>query len=138
MLPALSSMRPLLTCATAHFFSFHFSPIHSIPSFTTLNTLSNLLSEAANAFKSSMYNKWVTFWDIGLDNLYPYVALSFHAMGFRHSVKRAGQRASPCGDPFLKRMISDVSRPCFVSTTIRVFQLAASFFITVPNHLGNL
>ena len=43
-------------CATAHF-PFHFKPKNSMSTLTDLRTPSNLLSDAANTFKSSMYNR---------------------------------------------------------------------------------
>ena len=60
-----------------------------------LKTLFSLASVDANAFRSSIYNRWVTFVPIGFESLYPSVAPSNQATGFRRKVKRRGQRASP-------------------------------------------
>ena len=100
-------------CATAHF-PFHFKPKHSMSTLTDLRTPSNLLSDAANTFKSSMYNRCVVFRLIRrFDNFYASVALRFYAIAFGHKVKSLGQNASPCGNALLKVIISNVFIPCF-------------------------
>ena len=78
-----------------------------------------------------MYNRSFILRLIGFDNLYPSVALRFQAIGFRHKVKSLGQNASPCGNPVLKGIISDVSIPCFVLTAIVVFHLLLNINIIV-------
>ena len=84
-----------------------------------------------------MYNRSFMLRLIGFDNLYPSVALRFQAIGFRHKVKSLGQNASPCGNPFFKVIMYDVSIPCFVLTTILVFPLLVNCRIATPNHRGN-
>ena len=101
-----------ILCATAHF-PFQFKPKHSKSTLTDLRTPSSLLPDAANTFKSSMYNRCVVFRLIHFDNLYPSVALRFQAIAFRHKVKSLGQNASPCGNALLKVIISNVFIPRF-------------------------
>ena len=75
---------------------------------------------------------------MGFDGFYPLEAFNFHDTGLRHNVKSLGHRASPCGSPLLKWMMSDVSIPCLVLTVIFVFQLWHSLFIVLHNQDGNL
>ena len=44
-----------------------------------------------------------------LPSLYPSVARTFHAIGFKHNMNSIGQNASPCGSPSLKRIVGDIS-----------------------------
>ena len=106
-------------------------------SLTDVRTLSSLLSDAANTFKSSMYKRSVISRLIGFDNLYLLVVLRFQAIGFRHKVKSLRQNELSCCNPLWKIMISDVSFPYLVSTTILVFQLLLNCRISTPNHRGN-
>ena len=106
-------------------------------SLTDLRTLRSLLSDAANTFKSSMYKRSVIFRLIGFDNLYPSVALRFQAIGFRHKVKSHGQNELSCCNPLWKIIISDVSIPYLVLTTILVFHLLLNCRITTPNKRVN-
>ena len=99
-------------CATAHF-PFRFKPKDSMSTLTDLRTPSSLLSDAANTFKSSMYNRCVVFKLIRFDNLYASLAFRFQAIAFRHKVKSLRQHASPCGNAVLKVIISNVFIPCF-------------------------
>ena len=46
-------------------------------------------------------------------------------------MKSLGQNASPCGNPVLKGIISDVSIPCFVLTAIVVFHLLLNIIVIV-------
>ena len=110
---------PLFTCSTAHLFSFHFKPTHSMSSLTDLRTLRSVLSDAANTFKSSMYKRSVIFRLIAFDNLYPSAALRFQAIRFRHKVRSLRQDELSCCNPLWKIIISDVSVPYLVLTTIR-------------------
>ena len=55
-----------------------------------------------------MYSTSVILALIGFDILYPSVATSFNAKGFKHSVNNLGHRASPCGNPLSKLMLLDV------------------------------
>ena len=57
---------------------------------------------------------------MGIDNLYPSVASSDQAIGFKHSVKRRGQSESPCGKPLLNRIQREVPGPRLVVVTILV------------------
>ena len=121
-----------------HFFGFHCSPISSIADLVDFSTVFNLLSEAAKIFKSSMYNRSVTLVLIGLDNVYPSVALTFRAMGFKHRVNSLGHKASPWGRPLLNFIISDFSRPRLVVVTTLVFQLVLRLCMTPTIYSGNL
>ena len=86
---------PFLTWMVEHFFGFHCSPISSIADLVDFSIVFNLLSEAAKIFKSSIYNRSVTLMLIGLDSKYPFVALTFHAMGFIHRVNSLGHNSLP-------------------------------------------
>ena len=116
----------------------HCSPISSIALLVDSITRFSLLSEDAKIFRSSMYRRSVTFALFGLDSLLPSLALIFHAMGFRQTVKNLGERASPWGRPLRNLIYSDVSRPCFVVATTPVFQLLLNFSIVLNNQIGNL
>lgn len=64
--------------------------------------------------------------DIGLDILFPSVARTFHAIGFKHNMNSTGQSASTCGSPFLKRIVAYGEIPLLwvVWATILVFRCA--------------
>ena len=85
-----------------------------------------------------MYRRSVTFVSIGLDSLYLSDALTFQSIGFRQTVKSLGHRASPCGKPFLNRIVSETYLPFLVVVTIPVLQLLDKFWIALHNQVGNL
>lgn len=60
-----------------------------------LKTVCSLAVDQTYTLRSSMYSRYVILVPLGLDYLYPTVALKGQATGFIHSVKRRGQRASP-------------------------------------------
>ena len=91
-----------------------------------------------NGLRGPWYSRWVILLDIGFDSLFLSVARTFHAIGFKHNMNSIGQSASPWGGPFLKRIVGEISLPWVVWATILVFQLLASFSITLANHMGNL
>ena len=88
--------------------------------------------------RSSIYSRSVTLKLMGLDNLYPSVALFFQAIGFKHIVNSLGFSASPWGNPLLNLIGSEVSFPFLVTTITLVFQLPQSLAMTLYNQTGNL
>ena len=86
---------PVLTWRALHFLGFQCKPISCIAPLADLKTLISLALDDANTLRSSIYNRWVTFVPISFESLYPSVAPSSQATGFRHKVKRRRQRASP-------------------------------------------
>ena len=106
-------------------------------SLTDLRTLRSSHSDAANTFKSSMYKRSVILRLIGFDNLYPSVVLKFQATGFRHKVKSLRQNELSCYNTLWKIIISDVSIPYLVLSTILVLLLLLNCRIATPNHRGN-
>ena len=129
---------PFLIWTTAHFLGFHCNPMSSIAACVGSRTQFNLLSDAANTLRSSIYNGSVTLALIGLDSLYPSKALIFQVKGFKQIVNSLGQSASPCGKPFLNTIGSEPSCPCNVLAKILVFQLLHNLQITSHNYFGNL
>ena len=85
-----------------------------------------------------MKRRSVTFTLMGLDSLWPSLALIFHAVGFKQTVNSLGLRASPWGRPLRNLIGSDVSHPYFVVATTLVFQLLLNFFTVLDNQTGNL
>ena len=98
----------------------------------------SLLSEDAKIFISSMFRRSVTFTLITLDSLQPSLALIFHGMGFKQTVKSLGQRETGWGKLLRNLIGSDVSRPYFVVATTLVFQLLLNFSTVLSNQTGNL
>lgn len=64
-------------------------------------TLANFPSDDAQIFKSQMQSRTVILAFIGLVRLQPFVALSFQATEFKHSVNSLGHRTSPWGRSLL-------------------------------------
>ena len=80
---------PLLVWTTAHILGFHYKPMSFIAACVDSRTPFNLLSDAANTLRSSIYSRSVTLALIGLDSLYPSEALIFQARGFVNSLGQA-------------------------------------------------
>ena len=114
------------------------SSASSTATLTEFMTLLSFDSDAAKIFKSSMLSQSMIVVRMGLDSLYPSDALIFHAIGFRQTVKSLGQRASPWGTPFLNLMISEISLPFLVVTTILVLQLLDRYLVVLHSQVGNL
>ena len=102
----------------------------SMVALVDFKTLLSLASEDTNTFRSSIYIRKDTLALIGVDNLYPSVASSDQAIGFKHTVTRRGQSESPCSKPLLNRIQREVSGPRLVVVTILVFQLATKHLMT--------
>lgn len=66
-----------------------------IAALVDLKTVISLAPNQTYTLRSSINSRYAILVSIGLDNLYPLVAIRDQATGFKQSVKRRGQCATP-------------------------------------------